>query len=305
MSGAKLLAGMAETVWAITESKLAAILEFVEHRIEHGKMSDAEIRAALGGVDDFTRAQTVERYGPVAVMNLTGTISQKANLVTRYSGGTSTEQFASLFQETMADPAVKAMVINIDSPGGSVFGVQELSDLIFGARGQGKRMTAVANPMAFSAAYWIGTAADRLVVTPSGEVGSVGVLAVHVDESARNAKAGYAVTIVRSSENKAAFSNLEPLSDVGYQQIKAGVDRIRDQFVADVARNRAGVKAKAPKDFGGGLTYGAADAVKNGMADGVGTLQGVIQAEIERLRSEGRVGAARTQFAMAAMESGK
>lgn len=299
MSGAKILAGMAATVWAITEAKLSAILEFIEHRAIEGKMTDEQIRAALGDVDEMTRQQKVTRFGPVSVMSLTGIISQKANLVTRYSGGTSTEQFSTLFREQMADNSVKSIILDVDSPGGSVYGLTELSKTIYDARGQGKRIISVSNPMAASAAYWIASAAEQVFTTPSGEIGSVGAVAIHVDESARNEKQGYKVTIIRAGENKFMGSGLEPLTEQALGQLQSSVDRYRDQFVADVARNRGNSKRRPPKDFGAGLMFGAEEAAKNGMGDGVATLQKIIDSELTRIKG---VRNAANQFTMARME---
>ena len=87
-----------------------------------------------------------------------------------------TEAFGAAFDRAAADSSIGAIVLNIDSPGGSVYGVEELADKIYKARGT-KPVYAVANSLAASAAYWIGSAASQLYVTPSGEVGSIGVLA--------------------------------------------------------------------------------------------------------------------------------
>jgi ClpP class serine protease len=101
----------------------------------------------------------------------------------RISGGTSTEAFGRAFDEAMKNPDVGAIVIDCDSPGGSVSGVPELAAKIFKARGQGKRSSRVANSSMNSAAYWICSAADEIIAAPSADVGSIGVFTMHTDTS--------------------------------------------------------------------------------------------------------------------------
>src|SRR5690606_12609791 len=107
---------------------------------------------------------------------------------------------------------VGTIVLDVDSPGGGVYGVAEFAEEIYKARGQ-KRIVAVANSMAASAAYWIATAADELVVTPGGEVGSIGVYMLHEDWSGAYEKAGIKPTVIKFGENKAEGIDVEPLSE--------------------------------------------------------------------------------------------
>lgn len=302
MNGAKILAGIAGETWVMTQAKLEAMMAVIERRMEGVRLDDEQIKAALEGVSDFDRDEHRTDFGGVAVLSLTGIMSQKANLVTRFSGGTSTQQFASIFQEALADRKISTIILNCDSPGGSVYGVAELADVIYAARG-GKRVVAVADPVAASGAYWVASAASELYVTPSGEVGSVGAFAVHVEESKRLERVGIKYTIVRAGENKARFNSVEPLEGRALKQAQDGVDRYRDLFVAALVRHRAGSSARPPADFGAGLMFGAADAVRVGMADGVATFQAVLDREIERIGARSGLANARGQFAMAALES--
>src|SRR5690606_4285100 len=143
-----------------------------------------------------------------------GIVGHRMNQVTDISGpgGTSTEQFGSWFDAALRDPAVSAIVIDVDSPGGTVTGVAELAEQIFEARGK-KPIYAIANALAASAAYWIASAAEELWVTPSGDVGSIGVYAMHEDISEMEAEMGLKVTLISAGEYKTEGNPHEPLGD--------------------------------------------------------------------------------------------
>jgi len=163
------------------------------------------------------------------------------------------------------------VVLDVDSPGGAVNGVEELADEMLRARGQ-KPVVAVANTLAASAAYWIATAADEVVVTPSGEVGSIGVFAVHEDFSAALEAAGIRVSLVSAGKYKMEGNPYEPLGDEGRAALQERVDDYYGMFVGAVARGR-GVAAKDVREgFGQGRLVGARQAVELGMADRVATL---------------------------------
>ena len=143
------------------------------------------------------RAKPIRQVdGKVAVLPLFGVVAQRMDLFSELSGGgTSTERFGRDFDKVMRDDDVDAVVINIDSPGGSVYGVQELADKIYNARGK-KKLYGVANALAASAAYHVGAAVDQLCITPSGEAGAIGVFSVHVDRSEQAKAEGAAVTYI-------------------------------------------------------------------------------------------------------------
>jgi HK97 family phage major capsid protein len=262
---------VAQTPWAILPEKLEQICEFLAARAE-GHLSAGEIEAAIGDRRPKQRMQG----GGVAVLPVYGTISQRMDMLSEMSGGTSTENLGAAFDRYMADPDISTVVLDIDSPGGTVPGVMELSDKIFEARGKGKRIVAVANSMAASAAYWIATAADDVWVTPSGVVGSVGVYTIHQEGSRMFDEAGITTTIIKAGEHKAEGNPYEPLPEDARAYTQAQIDEIYGEFVGAVARNRGVTVAKVESDFGQGRVLKAKGAVAAGMADRVGTLEQVL-----------------------------
>lgn len=261
-----ILKAISESVWAIHPPKLEQIIGVIEARSIGVTLDSAAFEAA-----EQKRKSNLGTKKRIHVMGLHGTISQHPSAFS--SGGTSTEAFGREFDAAMANPAIDGILIDADSPGGSVFGVPELADKIRGARGQGKNIVAVANAEAHSAAYWLATAADELWVTPSGMVGSVGVVMAHVDQSAANESEGFKVTYVTAGKYKVEGNSDEPLGEEARSEFQRHVDRYYGMFVRGVAANRGITPSQVEKDFGQGRVVGARDAVERGMADRVGTLE--------------------------------
>jgi signal peptide peptidase SppA len=196
-------------------------------------------------------------------------------MMQQVSGGTSAEMFGRMFQVAVADPAISAVVLDVDSPGGVIAGIPELWQTIMDARGQ-KPVVAVANSMAASAAYWVATAADEIVVTPSGEVGSIGVFAAHRDISAGQEKEGVKTTLVSVGKRKVWGNPYEPLSEEARVELQSKVNAGYEMFVTGVAKGRGVRASEVRSGFGEGGMVLAKDAVEAGMADRVGTLAQVL-----------------------------
>lgn len=261
------------TVWAIQPEKLEEIITVL-----HLKATGVEVPY------EAAAEKPVDRQQGVAVLPLFGVIGQRMNMIMKFSGGTSTEMFARQLRALIADPEVGAILIDIDSPGGGVFGVPELAQEIFEARGP-KKIVGVANSFAASAAYWIGSAVDELVVTPSGEVGSIGVYALHTEFSEADAKAGVKNTFIKAGRLKTAGNDVEPLSEEARVYLQSNVDRYYDMFTAAVAKYRGRKVAEVREGFGEGGMVGAKDAVAMGMADRVGTFDETLARLLRETRS--------------------
>lgn len=260
-------------IWAIAPehvSRLSALLQKDEHEVaKESKLSDAS----------YTKADKV------AILPLHGVIFQHPNFYTKYGFGTDTDTFGKWFDAMVADKSIAKIIIDIDSPGGSVYGTKELSDKIYAARGT-KPIVAVANSLMASAAYHIGSAADRIYATPGGDVGSIGVLAVHSEFSQLEEKAGIKTTIVRRPEYKAEANSSEPLTEEAREALQKSVDDSYDLFVSSVARNRGVAKSVVKSGYGQGRLLVSRDALAAGMIDGIKTLEEVL--DIRQFRGLGK-----------------
>ena len=266
-----ILQAFMEFPWAILPAKLAALEDVVIRHVSGEKLSAEEVQAAIHGA----QRPADRRVNTVAVLPLFGTIFPRANMMTDMSGATSAERFGQQFASLVDDPAISAIVLDVDSPGGQVSGVQELSQMIFDARGK-KPIIAVANHCMASAAYWIGTSADEVVVTPSGEVGSIGVFTVHEDMSAALEKAGLKVTFISAGKYKVEGNPYEPLGDEAKAAIQESVSETYNDFLDAVARNRGVSASDVRVGYGEGRMLSARQAVKAGMADRIATLDETI-----------------------------
>lgn len=257
---------VSEAMWAIHPPALAVVLGIIGERASGNHPTPEEIKARIGTRAAGEPADT----GSVAVIPLRGTITPRADLMSEMSGGVSVESFTEAFRAAIADPAVTAVLIDIDSPGGDAKMIPELASTIMAARGA-KPIVAQANTMAASAAYWIAAACDEIAVTPSGDVGSIGVYSAHTDMSVALEKAGVKTTLVHAGEYKVERNPFEPLSAEAQAAMQERADAIYATFVAGVAAGR-GVDAQTViDDFGKGRMLLAAQAVEAGMADVVAT----------------------------------
>ena len=255
--------------WALLPEKLQLMSNLLKARLAGVHFTAEEIQAIRAPM------RSRRQSGAVAVLPLFGVLGQRANLVTQASGGTSMEQFGAVFSQAISDDAIKAVVIDVDSPGGSVHGMEELARQIFDARGR-KPIVAIANPLAGSAAIAIASQADEFVITPSGLAGGIGVVAEHTDLSAQLEKEGIKTTLVSTSKFKTEGNPFEPLTDEARQQMQSVMGEFHKAFVGDVARGRGVTTDIVESDFGQGRVMGAKAAVKAGMVDRIATLDQVL-----------------------------
>lgn len=294
-----ILSAFHRAVWAILPEKLAVIQSFLQLKASGGSVSAEQlalVKRRMGApylveleapeprsegtspdiesnVPSFAAgAEARTKDGKtIAVLPLTGTISHRMGMLSEYSGGISTERFTQWLRAAADDPSVKAIVIDADSPGGTVDGVPELGDEIARVN-KTKPVIGVANAMAASAAYWLLSQCGELVVTPSGMVGSVGIFASHEDVSKMYDQMGVKVNLISAGKFKTEGNPYEPLSDDARNALQGQVNDYYNLFTAAVARGRGTDQKTVKSGFGEGRVVLAQQAVKEGMADRVATL---------------------------------
>ena len=258
--------------WAILPETFSVISQMISLRVRGERLTEQQIREALAPSRAAAAARVSARSsGAIAVIPIRGVISNRSGLMSNISGGTSIEKLRSSFRSAMADPGVSAILFDVDSPGGPVEGVPEMADEIYRARGQ-KKIAAIANGMAASAAYWLASAASDLSVVPSGQAGSIGVFTSHEDVSKMMEQAGVKVSFVSAGKYKTEGNEYEPLSDEARAALQEKVNAFYGMFVKAVARGRGATQKDVTEGFGQGRMLLAADAVKEGMADRVATM---------------------------------
>jgi capsid assembly protease len=251
--------------WAMHEPQLRAMCEYLS-----GHVVGAEEVQALKGKSG------AGKHGSVSVVGLHGVITPTPSLLAMlFGGGGGLTGFMEDMRAAIGDPDTSAVVIDIDSPGGMVDLVPETAAELRAMREDGgKPIVAVANTCAASAAYWIGAQAHELVVTPSGEVGSVGVFSVHRDMSRAFAEMGVKHTLVSAGAHKTEGHPYGALEDDAQDAMQQQIDDYYAMFVDGVAQGR-GVEMPSLEGgtaFGGGRSYLAKRAVRAGLADREATL---------------------------------
>lgn len=212
----------------------------------------------------------------VAVITIEGSLVNRGAWIGARSGLVSYEGIAAQVAEAASDPAVHSVVLDIDSGGGEAGGVKALSDRI-AALARKKRVVAVVNDTAASAAYWIASAASEIVVSETSMVGSLGVVVLHVDRSAELAKKGWSPTLIHAGAHKVDGNSLGPLADQARAELQTVVDDLYGLFCRSVAANRGGrLTAAAARATEARVFYGQA-SVAAGLADRVGTFDGVLR----------------------------
>lgn len=297
----RLLEAFYGAVWALEPEMYDAMARVIERWSTGVRLTELEIREAIGGEQQIAAMPAVVRMGAgggpaptsgpgaVAVVPVYGVLTHRAYTVANSSTPmTSTEALVRTLRSFHADPDVGSIVLDMRTPGGDVQGVQEAGEAIhaMSARQGGKRIVAVANAVAASGGYWLASQADELVVTPSGAVGSIGVITSHTDRSALQEKLGERREYITAGRHKAEGNDAGPLSPEARAFVQKQVDTYYNAFVKAVARGRnVGIDVVRGETFGEGRTLLAKDAVAAGMADRIDTLDNVI-AGLQRMRAK-------------------
>lgn len=255
-----------DSPWAIQPSKLEAIVQVIENKLLGIEARDFEAAAS--------RPRAMKR-GKVAILPVYGVISKRMNLMSEISGGTSTDLLSADLNALVEDESVKAIVMDMDTPGGSVFGIQETAAIMRAAR-EKKHITAMVNPLSASAGYWLASQASEVVMTPSGEVGSVGVVTAHKDESAADEQNGIKVTYISAGKHKVGGNPHEAIDEETLSVIQGKVDTYYDAFTKDIAAGRGISQDTVLSGYGEGGTVLAKAALAEGMVDRIATLDEVI-----------------------------
>jgi signal peptide peptidase SppA len=259
------LVSLLEAPWAIQAATLSRIVD----RIREAAATPV---FAMDGVHDSPM-----RMGGVAVIPVYGVIEQRSDWMMEYFGGCSVDGIREALGAALADASVTAVVLDVDSPGGTVAGVTELAAEIRAARGGAKPIVASIDTLGASAAAWIALQADEVVITPSGHVGSIGVYAIHQDVSRMLDEMGVTMTLIAAGEHKTEGNEYEPLSSEARADIQSRVDASYGQFLADVAAGRGVTTAQVEADYGGGRVLTAKNALAVGMVDRIESLGQTVQ----------------------------
>ncbi len=254
--------------WALHPPKLEEINGFVRKWIQEGGAEPPAVQAGPSG----NRAE--DRYiieDGIAVIPVYGVLTKRANLLTAYSGGTSLEILRRDIEAAINDDEVEAVLLDVDSPGGSVDGTKEVADLIMAGR-ERKPVVAYINGMGASGAYWIASAASWVVAYDTAMVGSVGVVMTHVDYSGADQKNGIVRTEIYAGKYKRIASSTRPLTEEGREYLQGIVDTYYSIFVQAVAAQRGLTVEEVLERIADAREFIGTQALEAGAVDEVGDI---------------------------------
>lgn len=265
-----------DKMWAGTEASLEVLLH-AEAQIE------ARLAAALPGQEDEDESpRLLDVQGEVGVVSIKGPMRRAATPFDKLFGITSYEDIREALVAAATKPEVKRIVLDIDSGGGSVNGVADTAALIHTIHTSVKPVTAFTDGAMASAAYWLGSSAGEIFVSKTALVGSIGVIATHMEYSKAMKDSGVTATVMRSGKFKALVNPFEPLTDDAKAQLQAQLDTLYGLFVGHVAEARGKSTDHVDEFMGQGREFMGEAAVAVGLVDGIESFDGVLSKGVSK-----------------------
>jgi signal peptide peptidase SppA len=221
----------------------------------------------------------------IAVIPIYGSLVHRTMGLDALSGLMSYEAIRRSFRAAMAEPDIDAILLDVDSPGGEVAGVFDLADEIFEARSK-KRIYGIANESAYSAAYLLLSQAETVFTPRTGAAGSIGVIAVHMNQSGFDAKVGVQYTAIYAGKQKNDYSPHQALKPEVHARLQKSINGVYGLFTDTVARGRGSTPDIFQATEAG--IYDGDAAVKAGLADRVMSMNQALQFINADIRQGGR-----------------
>jgi len=263
--------------WAILPTALQALLA-----------GAGLLRAGDNPIEVEALSRPGPKSGRVARIPIMGAITRRDSLWSMLFGGSSIERITKALREVAADDTIGTVLLDIDSPGGTVSGMPELAAEVRTLR-SAKHVVALSNSLTASAAYWLASQADEIVATPEALVGSIGVFAVHEDWSGFNEKNGVKISYISAGKYKTEGNFDEPLTDEARAHMQTIVDDAYNLFVGDVAKGRGLAPSRVRADYGEGRVLTASTAKAAGMIDRIAGADETIQRLAGRRAEEDKI----------------
>lgn len=270
--------------WAIVPERFDEIerrfhaTEITEEMVVRAEKEGALI-LRLGDAENDSPLYSLTDDG-VAIVSINGPLV-KDPFLAWWFGGTTFQQIRAAVSRAMDDSRVAGIILDVDSPGGTVSGTEETAEAVFGVRGGGKPVAAFTSGMMASAAYWIGSAAERVFVSKTAEAGSIGVLMIHREYAELEKRIGIKTTYLKAGKYKAIGNPSEPLSEDARAIFQGQLDQIYSMFVGSVALFRDVEDERVRADMADGRIFIGERAVAAGLADQVGNLQTAVDWVLE------------------------
>ena len=261
----------------IHPTKMEVVLHILEGRLPLGEMSLDTLApdASRFAATKMSKSGLSMMDGGVAIISVIGSLVNRGAWIGAYSGVTSYEGLAKQMGDAAADPAVKAIILDLDSPGGEATGMFTLAAKVAEVAKE-KRVVAVVNDMAASAAYGIASQATEIVVSPTSVVGSIGVVLTHLDRSGELQSKGIKPTLIYAGSHKVDGHPFGPLSDAVKADLQMEVAKFYDQFVKLVAQGRGDRLTEQHARATEARVFIGQEAIDRGLADRMASFDAVL-----------------------------
>ena len=272
-----------ETIWAGSEASHAAALKAEDTRLEH--IATAITAGTLMGKKSEAKLPRImEQHEDVAILNIKGSLNNDSDeWWNSIIGAVGYPEIRDALVHAAQDPGIKHILLDIDSGGGSVSGLADTGSLVRMIHDKVKPVTAFASGNMYSAAYWLGSSAGDVHASKGSGVGSIGVIAVHMERSKMMAEAGIGVNVIRAGKYKALANPYEKLTPEGEAQIQAGVDAANTIFLEHVADMRGKSVEHVDKNMAQGREFYGQAAADVGLIDSVTTFDALMSSVKEKL----------------------
>ena len=275
--------------WMILPEKLIEIGAIYQAHIRGDKINiraiEEKLVAAIGEKREWGE---YDIRNSVAIIPIKGIISKNPSLFGFFFSRAVSTEIAEMFKDALGNPSVESILLDIDSPGGTVDGTQELAELIYLSRGI-KPIIAYTDGMMTSAAYYIGAAADQIYISGDmPDIGAIGVTVLHIDYSKFNEQQGIKGTDIYAGKYKTIVSGNKPLSDEGKSYLQDRVDYVYSIFVNDVAKYRGTSVENVLANMADGKIFIGRQAVAVGLADEVIVLDDILTTKIPEIVAENK-----------------
>lgn len=270
--------------WAIIPDYLERYRAIIDAHMRGERVNLQELEARLGGPLPGPERGGYEVRQGVALIPMRGPMSQRMNLMADVSGGTSTELLTRDIKTATIDPKVRAIIVLGDTPGGAVAGTPGAAAALFAARGV-KPTALLVDEMAASAGYWVGSAADQVLMGSSvSQAGSIGVVHTHRDISKAEDAEGIKTTEIVAGKYKRIASQHGPLTEPGREYLQAQVDHLYSVFVDNIAQYRGKSAEQVLAEMADGRIFIGQQAIDAGLADGFHTLESLVAEMADRAK---------------------
>lgn len=258
-----------DQVWYGTQEAYDAAVLLAER-------ADARLKAA-GSLDDGPAPDyLLQKVGNVGVINIRGPLINSDSPIYAFFGVSTYPAICRAVISAAKDSSIEQILLSVDSGGGQVSGVADTGVLLSRVNKKLKPVTTYAGGTMASAAYWLGVSAGKRFASSTSEVGSIGVLSVHLDYTKQMQNEGVTATVTRSGKYKALENPYEPLSELAKQQIQARVDAAYQVFGDHVASSLGMTFAEMDKKIGQGRTFFGQKAADVGLVDGIASFDAVL-----------------------------